>query len=584
MLLVREKESAAINHLRGLANNESENNEITIQAMMLVSEIQPEPPMEQIRRIMEAGIDIIYLDLAKACDKPSMEEIDKLLEEYGSNDEQLDKLANLLAVHNLTLSDHAFSTFSKLLKPTEANTESKAVWVLLGLNNPVQLGVILDQTDWTWSSDKTYAENTWGSIAIAEANMRKPFMDYASRIAPAKLLEILSLEERSQDDVVLVVDLVEDILFGYLGDPPEPGVEIFHEQNSARFVGYEFSAGNPVEETDNQVEVIRVLDRVNNSEKLEEKRYQIIKTYRDEVNKVRQRGAQLYLVDISAEHFDPIFKHCPDAVDKWLDGMETQSSKFLKRLRLAEGFFVALCEALLIEDTPRGMSLWHVLRKCLNTNFISHTGIDRLLHALFSAPPCAEVDAALDDIYDINEARTDNDLINLVIASRSSDRLYWLRRRVDIDKSSSCPAHRQRAVFLEPLLTLPDIAAEANWPSGQTSGVFDSIHRNAWIQSQREAFAYYWLEEFAKAKIPEHAHAYWCLFKACSDGRAWVWMSNIVQSCITTSDRLNMSKQKFVYQEKQSLKRVMAKNEKPWSDKFAGRKITRLLLPWNQRD
>ena len=385
--------------------------------------------------------------------------------------------------------------------------------------------------------------------------MRKPFMDYASRIAPAKLLEILSLEERSQDDVVLVVDLVEDILFGYLGDPPEPGVEIFHEQNSARFVGYEFSAGNPVEETDNQVDVIRVLDRVNNSEKLEEKRYQIIKTYRDEVNKVRQRGAQLYLVDITAEHFDPIFKHCPDAVDKWLDGMETQSSKFLKRLRLAEGFFVALCEALLIEDTPRGMSLWHVLRKCLNTNFISHTGIDRLLHALFSAPPCAEVDAALDDIYDINEARTDNDLINLVIASRSSDRLYWLRRRVDIDKSSSCPAHRQRAVFLEPLLTLPDIAAEANWPSGQTSGVFDSIHRNAWIQSQREAFAYYWLEEFAKAKIPEHAHAYWCLFKACSDGRAWVWMSNIVQSCITTSDRLNMSKQKFVYQEKQSLKR-----------------------------
>ena len=70
--------------------------------MMLTSEIQSESPREQIRRIMEAGIDIIYLNLAQACDAPSKEEVDKLIDEYGGNDEQQDKLVNLLAVHNLT--------------------------------------------------------------------------------------------------------------------------------------------------------------------------------------------------------------------------------------------------------------------------------------------------------------------------------------------------------------------------------------------------------------------------------------------------------------------------------------------------
>ena len=588
MLLVREEESAAMKILRERENNGSKSDEITIQAMMLISEIQCEPPVEQIRRIMDAEIDIIYLHLAQACDTPSKREIDKLLDEYGGNDEQLNKLASLLAghlaVHELTLSDQAFSTFSKLLILSESNTKPEAAWVLLGLNEPARLGADLDQTGWTWSSDKTYSENIMGSIAIAEANRGKAFTEYASRIAPAKLLEILSQEERSHDDVALAVDLLEDVLFGYTSDPPEPRVEISHEKNSVRSGRYEFTAGDLVEDTDNQVDVMRLIERLNNSEQLEEKRYQVIQTYRNEVRKVRKMGAQLYLVDIIAEDFEPILKHYPDAVDKWLDGLETHSSNFLKRIRLAEGFFVALCEALLNEDTPRGMSLWHVLRKCLNTNFISHANIDRLLHALFAAPPCAEVDATLDDIYDISEARTDEDLINLVIASRSSGRIDWLRQRVDLDRASSCPAHQQRAVFLEPLLTLPDIEAEANWPSGQASGVFDSIHRNAWILGQREAFAHHWLQEFVKSKTHEHTHAYWCLFKACSDRRVWVWKQNVCESYLTTNDCLNMSKQKFIEQEKHSLRRTIAKNEKSWSDKFAGRKFTRNLPPWNQRD
>ena len=314
MLLVREEESAAMKILRERENTGSKNDEITIQAMMLISEIQSESPREQIRRIMEAGIDIIYLDLAQACDTPSKEEVDKLIDEYGGNDEQQDKLVNLLAVHNLTLSDKAFTTFSKLLKPNEANTKSEAAWILLGLNEPARLGVFLNQADWTWSSDKTHAENIMGSLAVAAANRDKPFIDYASRIAPAKLLELLSQEERSRVDVELTVDMLDVALFGYLGYPPEPGIEISYDQRSAESEWYGYTAGNLIEDADNQVEVMRLVEKLNNSEQLEEKRYQIIETYRNEVKKVRQMGAQLYLVAGKCQ--DIVYKFlCQDIVD-----------------------------------------------------------------------------------------------------------------------------------------------------------------------------------------------------------------------------------------------------------------------------
>ena len=581
MLLIRKEESEAIKILREQYSDKTKGDENTIQAMMLVSEIQSDLPMEQFRKIMDSGIDSIYVHLAEACDTPSKWEIDKLIDEYTGNDEQLDKLASLLATHKPALSDHAFSTFSKLLKSNVANTKSGAAWMLLGLNDPVRLGGLLNQTGWTWSSDKAYAENIIGSIAIAEANQGKAFTEYASRIAPAKLLEILAQGEHSQSDVAYVVDLLDAVLLGDIIDSPEPGVEIFHEQKSAQSAWYEFSAGDLEEDTDNQEDAIRFIERFNNSEKLMERRHQVIQTYREEVRKMRQAGAQLFLVDITAEDFDPILKHCPDAIDKWLDGLETQSSNFLKRIRLAEGFFVALCEALLIADTPRGLSLWHVLRNCLITNFISHANIDRLLHALFAAPSFVEVDVILEDIYDIDEAKTDEDLINLVIASRINGRIDWLKRKVETDRVSSCPAHQRRAVFLEPLLALPNIADDANWPSGHVSGVFDSIHRNAWILGQREAFANHWLQEFAKTKTPEHAHAYWCLFKACADRRALIWMCDVYETHKNKNESIDLAKQKFINQEEQSLKRAIADNEKSWFDKFAGCKFTRVLLPWN---
>ena len=422
-----------------------------------------------------------------------------------------------------------------------------------------------------------------GSIAIAASNQESSFVDLAPRIAPATLLEILSEGERSKEDVRLAVEMLTGVLFGHTSEPPEPRIVVSHEQKEKKSVGYDFTLGDILEDDEDQGDVRRVMERLTSPEKHVEKRRQILQAYIEEVKDIRRAGGQLYLANIKSEDFDPVLKHCPWAVDSWVQGLEICSEEFTRRVRLAEGFFVALCEALLKHKPAQGVSLWRTLRKCLTTRFVSQIGIDRLLYALFRASPCAQVDAALEEIYGIDEASSDTDLINLVIAARCSGRIDWLRGMVSRDAMSSCPAHQRRAVFLEPLLTLPDIAGDVSWPSGEGTGGFESIRQTAWVLGQREAFAAHWLQNFSESETPEAAHAYWRLFKACSDRRAWIWMRNICESHATKDARLEAFKQRFLYQERHDLKRAMENNEKTWSDTFTGRKYTKALGPWISR-
>ena len=583
MLLAGKDESAALRTLRELGKGGADDREYSTQTNILIAEIQCEPPVAQVQRIMESGLTDIDLFLARACYPPSESEIDELLSEYGSNEEQLTRLASILAEHDLTLSERAFLAFSGSLIPTDVDIKSGALWVLLALNDPARLGATLDAADWTWSSDRPFVENTMGSIAIATSNRGVIFAELAPRIAPGKLLYALSQKERSREEVELAVAMMTALLFRHPRDLHEPGIIISQEQAKAQSGRYDFSLGDVLVDNGNQNDSVHFLERMNNPERHAERRHQIIESYISKVEEARRTDAPFYLVHFKANDFDPVLKQCPEAVDSWLEGLDSMSVEFVRRARFAEGFFVALCEALLERNPTLGVSLWRALKSCLATKFVSHANIDRLTHALFAARPCAQVDAALEEIYAIDEARNDEELVNLVVAARSSGRIAWLQRMVSRDATSPCPAHRRRAVFLKPLLTRPNIAGDAHWPSGQVAGVFDSIHNTAWILGQRETFAAQWLRAFSEADTLQTAHANWLLFKACSDRRAWIWMRNIYECHATKDHRLEAAKKRFIDQEENNLKRAMANNEKSWADTLATRRYPKTLLPWNSK-
>ena len=593
MLLAGREESASLRTLRKRGDGESGDNKRQMLSNLLVTEIQCEPPATQLRTILEAGLEDIgsFLALSPACDPPSEEEIDKLLDEYEGDDERLSQLAGLLYVHDLTLSERAFEAFSNLLKLRDTNSASDAAWLLLASNAPTRLGALLDEVGWNWSADRSFTENIWGSIAIAASNQDTAFAELAPRVAPTELLEILSQRANTQEDIELAAQLLTGVLVDNRIDPPDPGVVISHEQDKGQSGVYDFTAGDLVADDDNQDVLSPSLERVGSYERESislheqdvEKHRALIQSYIDQVREARRAGARFYLVSFEAGDFDPVLQHCPEVIDSWLEGLESSTADFIKRVRLAEGFFVGLCEALLKENPPRGISLWRVLRRCLVSRFTGHGGIDRLLYALFAAPPSPQVEAVLEEIYDIDATRTDEDLMELVIAARYSGRTDWLRRKISRDVTSSCPAHRRRATFLEPLLSRPNIAGDAEWPSGEATGEFNDIHKIAWILGQREAFAHHWLRAFAEATTPESAHASWHLFKACADRRAVIWMQTLYQSHATKDERLEAAKQRFIDQEEYNLKHAMAENGKPGPNNFATHRYPKTLLPWNSR-
>ena len=583
VLLVGAKESEALQALRERGDAELDEDERAIQTNLLIAEIQSFSPIDQVTKIVNSNLDTLFLDLGRACDSPSRSELDRLVDSFCEDERMLSRLATVLAEHDLDLSQRSFDAFSRLLFSHNPDGASAAAWMLLGSNNPERLGSLLEQTGWSWSSSKPQMENIMGSRAIAASNRGSDFSDFAARIAPAELLKALSQEERSREAVELAVDLLSAALFEYPGSAPESGLDIFHDQEAASTANYNFTIGDLIEDRDDENDVLSFFERASRPEQYAQRREAIIQSYIDAVRLAWQSGAQLLHAHFDAENFDLVLDFCPEALDRWLQGMDPLTDEFRRRVQLAEGFFVGLCEAVLTHDPSRGIHLWRALHGCLRTRFVNSTGIDRLKYAPFAAPPCPEVDSILEQLYSLDECRTDEDLLDVVVAARASGRVDWLQRMVARDETSPCPANRRRAVFLRPLLTRPAIAGDTDWPSGPPRGGYHETHDRSWIMGQREAFAAHWLQEFVESNTPVAAYSSWLLFLACTDRRTKSWMWEIYDRYAVTNGSIGAAKRRFVEQQGHRLTRAVKDNEKSLHQTFTTQRVTTSLLPWRAR-
>ena len=576
LLLVGPDECAALKALRKRGSAEGDARESIAVTNLLTVDIQCEPPLMQIRTIMDSGIKQVDRSLAAVCGVPRLADVDELVAIYGHDDEKLILLAGILAVVGVKLSDAAFNRFFGLLG--RDGKEAAPVWLLLASAEPKRLGKSLNAQGWSWSSTKSYIENIAGSVGVAAASNGMPFVEYAHRIAPSKLLAVLSQEQRSPEDVELAAGLLEGVLFNEALDLPTPTVDVSHDRDQGgTMAGYLCSVGEIVDSERGNT-WLRSLQRFSSD--YQERRSRLAERYVKEVKRARQEGASLYLADVDAADFDAVLRHRPGLVETWLEGMDPRTDDFVHRVRLSNGFFVALCEALLARSHRLAMPLWRALRvfpSCVK--FKMHGDMDRLVHALFSAPRCAEVDAAMEELYDMDRAQNDRDLLDLVVAARQGGRADWMQEMLAKDSTSPCPAHRRRRSFLQCLVSCPEVADDDQWPCGHAL----TIAENAWMLGQREAYAARWLCRFAGAQTPETAHAAWILYKASADRRAWSWMGGILRSPLRSVQRagsLDAAKRRLMVVENHELKRSMAVNEKSWKDNYGGVRYPKALRPW----
>ena len=575
LMLVGSKERSAMATLRKRGSVEDRTGEAFTVDNLLSLEVQGKPPLEQIKTIVDSGIDGVDRTLAAVCGTPSLHDVDVLVADCVADDEKLGLLGAILGVVGNELSDVAFGRFLDLLADGGGD-EAAPVWLMLANVAPVRLGKSLNDQEWSWSSTKSYIENVAGSIGVAAASNDVPFVEYAHRIAPSKLLAVLSQEQRSPEEVELAGRMLGRTLNEDL-DPPVPTVEVTHDRDQGGAMSNYLCSVGEVVDIEGGNSWVRFFERFGSEHR--ERRSRLAEQYVAEAKKARNEGAVLYLADIAASDFDAVFRHRPELIETWLEGMDSLTADFVHRIRLSNGFFVALCEALLQRSHRLAVPLWRALRTCLRSvKFKVHGDMDRLVHAIFAAPSCAEVDAALEELYAIDETQSDRDLLDLVVAVREGGRGDWVEAMLAKDSSSPCPAHRRRGSFLQGLVVRPKAAADDQWPGGHVV----TVAENVWMLGQREAYAFGWLGSFASARTTEDAHAAWVLFKASADRRAWSWMGDGLREHWQGeySAPLSEAKRRLMAVESLELKRCMAANEKSWKDNFGGVRYPKSLRPW----
>ncbi|MXW86430.1 MAG: hypothetical protein F4Z55_11225 [Boseongicola sp. SB0667_bin_21] len=525
----------------------------------------------------------MYRDLGRACHSLSSQDIDCLLDRDGNDDHTFGKLAILLSERELDLSDRAFDAFLGLLSSDAQDVASHSAWTILASNEPERLGRHLDRSGWSWSASKSHTENIMGSTAIAASAHGCDFMELVSRIAPAKVLAALRNGDRSTNEVVTAVHRLTAVLCDFRGQVPECGLEVIHDQEATETGSYECTFGNILDDHGNGNTVIARFQRASDPERHSRRRQEIIQSYVDGIREARESGAQLVHCHFDAEDFDVVLDRSPEALEAWLDGMDPLTDEFRRRARLAQGFYLALCEALFKRDLSRGIPLWRALRQCLYIQFINRSGIDRLKYAPSMARPCPEIHAVLEELYSLNEAQSDSDLLDFIVAARNFDNLKWLKEAVLRDEASACPAHRRRAAFLRPLLSQPEIAGDEEWPSGSQVVEYQWIRDQSRIVAQTQGFASYWLKKFAEADSPDSAHAYWKLFRACCDRDVQIWHLSGYSLYASEDTTLKVAKESFLQQQRRDLKRSNTEIASQLSQSFSYKRTTTALLPWRAR-
>ena len=577
MLLVGEVERAALRELRERSPEEADDTEAWTRTQLLITEVQGEDPIDQVRRIAGAGLDAVDGSLAQACRSPTMAELEDLIGQHREDPRALQRVAQIIGQKPVCLGERAFGAFVELLFGGLDRAKLEPVWVVLGLNAAERLGAVLDEKGWAWSAEKAPIENLMGSMAVAAANRETPFASFADRLAPVRLLPVVCDRGASQEEVRLAVELVSKVLTGQMPVPETP-LEVSHDLDRAReTIDYLYTYGD-IQEEDDPGDVRRVFSRLE--EDYPKRRQELAERYTEDVMEARRRGAWFHLEVALPDHLEVVFDSCPDVMDEWLDGMIERSPAFTERARLADGLFVPLCEVLLVRERKLGVELWRALRDCLkHVKFTIHGDMDRLLDALFAAGPSLDIERTWAEVYGLGGARSDRELVTLVVAARRHGRLDWMRRMVAMDAASECPLQQRRAAILEPLLTSPQIAGDCGWPQGEFAG---GVRGASWKLGQREAFARHWLRAFVEADSEVAAHAFWQLFLACVDRRAWSWMQKEMDRQAVSDSGLGARKKRFVAHQKDEIRRAIAKNEQDWAVNYTCNRYPKALWPWNQ--
>jgi hypothetical protein len=451
---------------------------------------------------------------------------------------------------------------------------------VLSRSEPKRFGQLLKERNWTWDcdtdcdSDGRQWMGHYGSLALISATVNVPFDQIVGAIAPWLIPYAVFIRARAEDEAPKAAELLSVAFFDSSYDPVDPGADITINEKRRDQDPLSFSVSARPENLDNPVDQFRI---VFDSKRRRERLDLAYKTAVERIKKARKDGAKLYLSSVKPLHLASITPHVPTMVAEWLEGAADRTPVFKRRLLLAEGFYLALCEALFESAPDQGACLWRALRVCLRTRYIGAAGIETLIHILFRAPNVPE--ALREEALDACKTNTDSGLLDVVIAAQLHGQESWVESVIATDVQSCKPWRLRRAEVMRGFLATKNDEEPNEWPVGQPKNAATARSREAakWVRSA--SFARHWWKQFCDAQDDQSAYAAWVLLLKCVDRRAYIWMTSKVLEGPTTDITQHRRLAHFLLN-LDELKDAMKKREKDLSREFLGHKIVDDIAPW----
>lgn len=277
------------------------------------------------------------------------------------------------------------------------------------------------------------------------------------------------------------------------------------------------------------------------------------------IRKIRASGYSFYLQSFELSAVRAAYNCAPAEWNNLLDGAQDKTSDFVKRVRSAEGLYMALCEVLLEVAPAQGAVLWEALASVVRTKMKGAAGISEFVHMVFRAPDSPEVEKLRETLTSFALTSTDLAILDIAIAAQLNNRDGWLDKLIQQDKASAYQWRRKRGLMLDALRSYPD-PQELEWPFGLKLTSIESLASRMAKWRNRGALARLWWTKFVQATDVPSAFAAWIVFLTCADRRAYVWMKKDAENAFTGSE-LNRLRGLHVRMNRSQLERKLSARE-----------------------
>ena len=574
LVLAGRAEAAAARTLRCNGCEDDETNELFAAYRLLLLEIRDLGPQDQFDTLIDAGLKDIFASVTEILRRPTPAEVDVLIKRHGAGPyaQQLN-LLTLLSLVPVELTDKAWLWVEHFANQNTDDDRRLGFRLLAGID-PMRFGQSLETEGWSWRPDQDIEINHHGTHALIKATSNIPFEKLAPRLAPWRLLEAARLRGAAGHEVGQACAIFGQILAGEGIAEPDPGSILSVDTTKIwPWPSTFFSRPRPSQDSHENFQM--AFDP--------ELRTQVfrraIDTAVSRVTAARQSGASFYLMPMNPEDFVPVLQHAPDIVEKWLEGMSAPTMDFERRIRLAEGAFLALCETLLVHNPELGTQLWRILRDTVTIQYLGLAEVDDLLHMVFRAPDSQAVAKLRREVAEQKYSNTDQDLFDLAIAASSNGKADWLANLVKEDRKSKFAWRRRRSEMLAGFAFDNELPIPEAWPAGEIRTDHATLTHNMARSRWREACAGHWWRAFLSARNPVDAYAAWILFLRSADRRAWVWMSREAEK-LNVSDDFHKLKMDHARLNKSRLRETATKRYNELDRKYLCRKTVEGISPW----